>query len=112
MKAASASARGFPTQSWVTFASADGEDVARDNKEPRVQKETSEKGSPETSGGAYASRDSPRAHAAPPTEGKSDEQLVKQQTAGAKTKPSGDETGESEGKGGSEPVTAPPGFAG
>jgi putative redox protein len=108
--------RGIHTQNGV-FRAANGEDVARehldpDHKEPQVQKETSEKGASETSGGAYASRDSPRAQSAPPTEGKSDKQLVQDQTAGAKTKPSGDETGESEDKGGTEPVTSPPGFAG
>lgn len=111
-----ASARGFHTQSGVFWA-ANGEDVAREhldpnNKEPQLQKEQSEQGAEETRGGAYASRDSPRAQASPPTEGKSDEQLVTEQTAGAKTNPDGHETGESEDKGGSEPVTSPPGFAG
>lgn len=70
---------------------ADGEDVARAHlgadKEPQIQKETSEKGAPETAGGAYASRDSPRAQAAQPTEGKSDADLVREQTASATTKP-------------------------
>lgn len=64
-----------------------GEDVARKNlgeaDEPQIQKQTSEQGAPETAGGAYASRDSPRAQAAPPTEGKSNGDLVKEQTAGA-----------------------------
>jgi putative redox protein len=111
-----ASARGFHTQSGVFWA-ADGEDVARehldpDKKEPQVQKEQSQQGAEETKGGAYASRDSPRAQAGPPTEGKSDKQLVQEQTAGAKTHPDGRETGKSEEKGGSEPVTPPPGFAG
>ncbi|KAL4524666.1 hypothetical protein Ndes2526A_g06781 [Nannochloris sp. 'desiccata'] len=100
----------------VFFWAANGEDVAREhldpnNKEPQLQKEQSEQGAEETRGGAYASRDSPRAQASPPTEGKSDEQLVTEQTAGAKTNPDGHETGESEDKGGSEPVTSPPGFA-
>jgi len=111
-----ASARGYHTQSSVFWA-ANGEDVAREHldpnkQEPQVQKEQSEQGAEETRGGAYASRDSPRAQASPPTEGKSDEQLVAEQTAGAKTHPSGHETGKSEEKGGSEPVTSPPGFAG
>jgi uncharacterized OsmC-like protein len=70
---------------------ANGEDVAREHlgadKEPQIKKETSEQGAPETAGGAYASRDSPRAQAAPPTEGKSDEELVREQVAGAVIKP-------------------------
>jgi uncharacterized OsmC-like protein len=111
-----ASARGFHTRSSVFWA-ANGEDIAREHldpnkQEPQVQKEQSEKGAEETRGGAYASRDSIRAQAAQPTEGKSNEQLVKEQTAGAKTRPNGHETGESEEKGGSKPVTSPPGFAG
>lgn len=65
-----------------------GEDIAREHlgaeKEPQIQKEMSEKGAKETAGGAYASRDSPRAMAGPPTEGKSDKQIIEEQIAGAK----------------------------
>ena len=89
---------------------ANGEDVAREHLhaaiEPHIQKEQREKGSPETSGGAYASRDSPRAQAAPPTEGKSNGNLVKEQTAGATTDP--DKSVRKDEK----PDATPPGFAG
>jgi hypothetical protein len=55
--------RGFHTVSSVWGK--DGEEIAREHlhaeEEPQIQKETSEKGSPQTAGGAYASRDSPRA---------------------------------------------------
>ena len=43
---------------------------------PQLQRDTSEQGASSTAGGAYASRDDPRAQAAQPTEGKSDEELV------------------------------------
>lgn len=46
------------------------------DKTPQLQKETSEKGASTTSGGAYSSRDDPRAQAAPPTEGKSEKQII------------------------------------
>ena len=67
-----------------------GEDEARKNLhaevEPQLQKKPAET-APFSDSCAYASRDSPRAQAGPPTEGKSDEQLVEEQTAGANTKP-------------------------
>lgn len=43
---------------------------------PQLQKGTSEQGAGSTAGGAYASRDDPRAQAAQPTQGKSDKQIV------------------------------------
>lgn len=43
---------------------------------PQLQKDRSETDSADTAGGAYASRDDPRAQAAQPIEGKSDEQIV------------------------------------
>ena len=101
------SSRGIHTYAPLYWAI--GEDVAREHlgakDEPQIQKEQSEKGAPETAGGAYASRDSPRAQAAPPTEGKSDERLVQEQTAGATTKPE-------ESTRRDEETAKPPGFAG
>lgn len=89
------SSRGLHTSAW---RGRDGEDVARENlqadKTPQLQKGTSDQGAPETAGGAYGSRDSPRAQAAPPTEGKSDEELVKEQTAGAAVPPAKDGNGD------------------
>lgn len=59
----------------------DGEDVAREHMRadtaPQLQKETSEKGSSFTAGGAYASRDDPQAQASQPTQGKTEERVVK-----------------------------------
>ena len=43
---------------------------------PQLQKESSDQGAPTTAGGAYASRDDPRAQASQPTEGKSQKQIV------------------------------------
>ena len=54
---------------------------------PQLQKATSERGSPRTLGGAYAERDDPRTSAAPPTEGKTDAEIVREQTAGGNTAP-------------------------
>ena len=86
--AAVAAGRRFHSAAW---ARANGEDVAREHLhaelEPQLQKETSEEGAPETRGGAYASRDSPRAQAAPPTDGLSEKDIIEQQTAGADTPP-------------------------
>lgn len=104
--AAAGGVRGLHT---AAFLMVNGEDIAREHlgadKEPQIQKETSENGAPETAGGAYASRDSPRAQAAQPTEGKSDEELVQEQTASATTKPE-------ESMHADEAVPPPPEFAG
>jgi hypothetical protein len=43
---------------------------------PQLQKESSEKGPSPTAGGAYGSRDDPKAQASQPTEGKSQKQIV------------------------------------
>jgi hypothetical protein len=87
------------------LAAADGEDVARQHlhaeQAPQLQKETSEKGAAETAGGAYGSRDSPLAQAAQPTGGKSDKDVIEEQTAGSTTSPADDDD-----------VNTPPGFAG
>ena len=98
-----AKARGYHTSA---TACANGKDVAREHlhaeEEPQLQKETSDQGAPETAGGAYASRDSPRAQASQPTEGMSNADIVAEQSAGTTTSPSEDDYN----------AAKPPGFAG
>lgn len=81
--------RSYHSSSCFFIGANDGEDVARknlgDQDEPQIQPGTSNQGAKETAGGAYASRDSPRAQAAQPTEGKSNGDIVKEQVAGAST---------------------------
>lgn len=83
-----ASPRGLRTSAWHQ---ADGEEVAREHLhaevEPQLQKATSEQGSVDTAGGAYASRDSPKAQGMPPTDGKTDEEIVSEDTAGDNVTP-------------------------
>lgn len=83
------SSRSYHSSSYLTIGADDGEDVARknlgDKDEPQIQISTSNRGAKETAGGAYASRDSPRAQAAQPTDGKSNGDIVKEQVAGAAT---------------------------
>ncbi|EFN59543.1 hypothetical protein CHLNCDRAFT_138220 [Chlorella variabilis] len=113
-----ASARGFASMARRGLHSSaswgqDGEDVAREHmqadKTPQLQKETSEKGASTTSGGAYSSRDDPRAQAAPPTEGKSEKQIIQEQDAGATVHPQ--TAGSAEGGAPIAPKAPSPGYA-
>lgn len=62
----------------------DGEEIARQHLhaevEPQLQKGMSDKGAPETAGGAYASRDVPKAQGVPT--GESNKKVAQNQTAG------------------------------
>lgn len=64
----------------------DGEEIARKNlgpeEEPQIQADWNCHKSSRTSGGSYSNRDDPKAQASPPTDGKTDEQIIKEQTAG------------------------------
>lgn len=92
-----ASAHGFSTLSRSFHTSPswhqgkDGEDVAREHlnaaETPQLQKDRSSSQSDSTEGSAYSNRDDPRAQASQPVDGKSDEQIVKEQGAGTTVHP-------------------------
>ncbi|KDD73092.1 hypothetical protein H632_c2545p0 [Helicosporidium sp. ATCC 50920] len=80
----------FYTQSTPSLAN--GEDVARRNLNsegvPQLERQR-QMDTRETPGSAYGDRDSPKAQGMPPTDGRSDEDIVQRDTAGRHASPKG-----------------------
>jgi len=78
-----------PSLSVDKYGGKNGEDISREHLhaevEPQIQRETSEKGSPLTRGGAYASRDHPAAQG--PFWGEENGEVVEKETAGTTIHP-------------------------
>jgi hypothetical protein len=88
-----------PSLSVEKYHGKNGEDISREHLhaelEPQIQKETSEKGSPLTRGGAYASRDHPAAQG--PFWGEENGEVVEKETAGTTIHPPVKKTDEGDG---------------